>query len=79
MARLTASSAEVMAATVIGLFQTEVIYRQTWRRREDVEWAVADWVQWYHTKRLLGPIGYVPPAEAGAAFHAEASGDAKAA
>jgi putative transposase len=36
-----------LAETVIGLFKTEVIYRQTWRGREDVEWAVADWVQWY--------------------------------
>ena len=51
-----------------------MIYRQTWRGREDVEWAVADWVQWYNTKRLLGPIGYIPPAEAEAAFYAETSG-----
>ena len=50
-----------------------VIYRRTWRGREDVEWAVADWVQWYNTKRLLGPIGYIPPAEAEAAFYAETS------
>jgi len=49
------------------------------RRREDVEWAVADWVQWYNTKRLLGPIGYIPPAEVEAAFHAETGGYAKAA
>jgi len=68
-----------LAETVIGLFKTEVIYRQTWRGREDVEWAIADWVQWYNTKRLLGPIGYIPPAEAEAAFYAETSGYAKAA
>jgi len=36
---------DALAETVIGLFKTEVIYRQTWRGREDVEWAVADWVR----------------------------------
>ena len=68
-----------LAETVIGLFKAEVIYRRTWRGREDVEWAVADWVHWYNTKRLLGPIGYIPPAEAEAAFYAETSSYAKAA
>jgi putative transposase len=68
-----------LAETVIGLFKTEVIYRQTWRGREDVEWAVADWVQWYNTQRLLGPIGYIPPAEAEAAFYAGTNGHAIAA
>ena len=44
-----------LAETVIGLFKTEVIYRQTWRCREDVEWAVADWVQWYNNEATAGP------------------------
>ena len=48
----------------IGLFKTEVIRRQgPWRHLEAVEFATLDWVDWFNTRRLLEPIGYVPPAE----------------
>ena len=30
----------------------------------EVEWETLKWVDWYNNRRLLGPIGYVPPAEA---------------
>ena len=53
-----------LAESVIGLFKAEVIHRQTsWHRREDVEWATLKWVDWFNNRRLLEPIGNVPPAE----------------
>ncbi len=53
-----------LAETVIGLFKTEVIHRRgPWRRFDDVEYATLEWVAWFNTRRLMGPLGYVPPAE----------------
>jgi transposase InsO family protein len=53
-----------LAETVIGLFKTEVIYRDgPWKGFEEVEYATLEWVAWYNTQRLLEPLGYVPPAE----------------
>lgn len=34
-----------------------------WRNLEDVESATLEWVWWFNNKRLLEPIGYIPPAE----------------
>jgi transposase InsO family protein len=53
-----------MAESVIGLFKTEVIRsRGPWRSLEDVEFATLEWVAWFNHRRLLEPIGHVPPAE----------------
>ena len=53
-----------LAESVIGLFKTEVIRRRgPWRSLEDVEFATLEWVAWFNTRRLLEPIGHVPPAE----------------
>jgi putative transposase len=53
-----------MAESIIGLFKTEVIQRKgPWRHLEGVEFATLMWVDWFNTRRLFGPIGYVPPAE----------------
>jgi transposase InsO family protein len=53
-----------LAASVIGLFKTEVIHRRgPWRHRAAVELATLAWVDWFNTRRLLEPRGYVPPAE----------------
>jgi transposase InsO family protein len=61
-----------LAETTIGLFKTEVIRRQgPWRSLVAVEFATLDWVDWFNHRRLLEPIGFVPPAEAEAAFLAE--------
>ena len=47
-----------------GLFKTEVIRRRgPWRHLEAVEFATLEWVDWFNHRRLLEPIGYVPPAE----------------
>jgi transposase InsO family protein len=59
-----------LAESVIGLFKTEVIWRRgPWRAIEDVEFATLEWVDWFNTRRLLEPIGYVPPVEFEAAYH----------
>ena len=53
-----------LAESVIGLFKTEVIRRQgPWRHLDTVEFATLTWIDWFNTRRLLEPIGYVPPAE----------------
>jgi transposase InsO family protein len=58
-----------LAETVIGLFKTEVIRRRgPWRNVDAVELATLDWVDWFNNRRLLEPIGNVPPAEAEARY-----------
>jgi transposase InsO family protein len=60
-----------LAESIIGLFKTEVIQRKgPWRHLEAVEFATLTWVDWFNTRRLLGPIGYVPPAEYEAQYYA---------
>jgi transposase InsO family protein len=38
---------------------------------EAVEYATLEWVDWFNNRRLLEPIGHIPPAEAEAASYAE--------
>ncbi len=53
-----------LAESVIGLYKTEVIrQRGPWRGLDDVEYATLEWVDWFNTTRLFGPIGDIPPAE----------------
>ncbi len=53
-----------LAESVISLYKTEVIRRRgPWRHVEAVEFATLEWVDWFNTRRLLEPIGYVPPVE----------------
>jgi transposase InsO family protein len=53
-----------LAKTVIGLFKTEVIRRAgPWRSLEAVVFATLEWVDWFNHRRLLEPIGSIPPAE----------------
>ena len=64
-----------LAETVIGLFKTEVIHpRGPWRSREAVEFATLEWVEWFNHRRLLEPIGNIPPAEAEARYYDQARG-----
>ena len=61
-----------LAESIIGLFKTEVIQRKgPWRYLEAVEFATLTWVDWFNTRRLLEPIGYVPPAEYEARYYDE--------
>jgi transposase InsO family protein len=60
-----------LAETVIGLFKTEVIHRRgPWRSFDAVEYATLEWVDWFNNRRLLEPIGNIPPAEAEANYYA---------
>ncbi len=69
-----------LAETVIGLFKTEVIRRLgPWRSLEAVELATLTWIDWFNHRRLLEPIGFVPPAEAEAAFYNQLAGTSMAA
>ena len=53
-----------LAETIIGLYKTEVIHhRGPWKGRESVEYAMLEWVDWFNNRRLLKPIGNIPPAE----------------
>ncbi len=53
-----------LAESVIGLYKAELITRRgPWRTVEDVELATLAWVDWWNHRRLLWPIGGVPPAE----------------
>jgi putative transposase len=60
-----------LAETVIGLFKAEVIHRRgPWRSFEAVEFATLEWVDWFNHRRLLEPIGNIPPAEAEERYYA---------
>ena len=57
-----------LAETINGLYKAEVIHRRTWKTREAVELATLTWVSWFNNHRLMGPLGYIPPAEAEANY-----------
>jgi putative transposase len=60
-----------LAETINGLYKTEVIRRRgPWRNLEAVEFATLEWVDWFNHRRLLEPIGNIPPAEAEARYYA---------
>ena len=51
---------------------TELVHRQgPWRNMQDLEMATLGWVDWFNNRRLLGPIGNIPPAEAEETFCAQ--------
>jgi transposase InsO family protein len=58
-----------LAETIIGLYKTELIRRRgPWKGIDDVEFDTLEWVDWFNHRRLLEPIGDVPPAEFEAAY-----------
>ncbi len=69
-----------MAETMIGLYKTEEIWKNgPWRSIEDVEFATASWVEWLNNRRLLGPIGHIPPVEYEAMYYQETTAGAEVA
>jgi transposase InsO family protein len=59
-----------LAETINGLYKTEVIRRRgPWRNIDEVEYATLEWVDWFNHRRLLEPIGDVPPAELEMAYY----------
>jgi putative transposase len=58
-----------LAETIIGLYKTELIRRRgPWKGIDDVEYSTLEWVDWFNHRRLLEPVGDVPPAEFEAAY-----------
>jgi len=69
-----------LAETINGLYKAEVIHRRgPWRNLEAVEFATLEWVDWFNNRRLLEPIGNIPPAEAEAIYYAALTPSAMAA
>jgi hypothetical protein len=69
-----------LAETINGLCKAEVIWRKgPWRSLDAVEYATLEWVDWYNNRRLLEPIGNIPPADAEAGYYAMMESQAVAA
>jgi putative transposase len=65
-------AASCCAETINGVYKAGVIHRRgPWRTLQAVEYATLEWVDWFNNRRLLEPIGNVPPAEAEAAYYRE--------
>ena len=59
-----------LAESVIGLYKTELIRRRgPWRSIDAVEFATLEWIDWFNNRRLLEPIGDVPPVEFEQAYY----------
>ena len=62
------------SCTIIGLYKTEVIHRcGPWRNIDAVEYATLEWIDWFNHRRLLEPIGNIPPAELEASYYQSTS------
>jgi putative transposase len=69
-----------LAETIIGLYKTEVIHhRGPWRSLDAVEYATLEWVDWFNNRRLLEPIGNIPPTELEMAYYRQTEESAEAA
>lgn len=68
-----------LTETVSGLYKAEVIHRRSWQSRETVELATLEWVDWFNHRRLLAPIGNIPPAGAEAIYYRQFIESAQAA
>ena len=59
-----------LAETIIGLYKTELIYKEgPWHGLEQVELKTLDWVDWFNNRRLFEPIGNIPPVEYEALYY----------
>jgi len=69
-----------LAETINGLYKAEVIHgRGPWRSLEAVEYVALEWIDWFNNRRLLEPIGNVPPTEAKERYYAMLDEDRMAA
>jgi transposase InsO family protein len=65
------SYGNALAETINGLCKAAVIHRRgPWRNSEAVEHATLERVDWFNDRRLLEPIGNIPPTEAEADVYA---------
>jgi transposase InsO family protein len=66
-----------LAETIFGLFKAEVIWPNgPWKNLEEVEFATLEWIDWFNNRRLLEPLGHVPPAEFEEMYYEEQEGSA---
>ena len=66
-----------LTETIKGRYKAELIHRRgPWKTKEAVELATLQWVAWFNHHRLLGPIGYIPPAEAEANYYRQLASQA---
>ena len=57
-------------ALILKTAWTELIARKgPWKNSEEVEFKTLEWVDWFNNRRLLEPIGYVPPVEYEAMYY----------
>ena len=69
-----------LAETINGLYKTEVSRKRgPWKHTDDVEYATLEWVDWFNNRRLLEPIGNVPPVEYEKMYYDELEGSCEAA
>ena len=55
-----------LAEAFNSLFKAELVrnrHKGPWRDIDDLEIAVAEYIDWFNYRRIHGEIGYVPPAE----------------
>ena len=68
-----------LAETINGLYKTEVIRHPNkgpWKTIDDVEYATLEGVDWFNNRRLLKPIGNIPPAEYEKQYYEQSEGSA---
>jgi len=59
-----------MAEALNSLFKAELIRnRGPWKGIDDLEIAVAEYIDWYNHRRPHGEIGHIPPVEAETNFY----------
>jgi transposase InsO family protein len=69
-----------LAESIIGLYKTELIRRRgPWKGLDAVEYATLEWVDWWNHRRLLQPIGMIPPAEKEADYYRQTKSQSEAA
>lgn len=68
-----------LAETINGLYEAEVIYRQSWKNPEAVELKTLEWVDWFNHRRLLESIGNIPPTETEEKYYQQLAESAQAA
>lgn len=63
-----------LAETNNDLYKATLIHRRApWKTREAVDLAPLEWATWFNHRRLVEPLGYIPPAEAAANYYRQLS------
>ena len=61
-----------MAEALNSLFKAELIRnRGPWKGIDDLEIAVAEYIDWFNHRRLHGELGHIPPIEAETGFYSD--------